>query len=87
MSRKIFCQKLKKEAEGLTTQPYPGELGQQIFEHISKEAWQMWLKRQVMFINEYRLNLAEPKARELLEKEMRAYLFEGSDKTPDGFVS
>ena len=34
MSRTVFCQKLKKESEGLARPMYPGELGTKIFENI-----------------------------------------------------
>ncbi len=75
MTRKIFCEKLKKEAEGLAQAPYPGELGERIFLHISQEAWQLWQARQTMVINEYRLNLLDPNSHTLLEKEMTDFLF------------
>ena len=75
MSRVIYCEKLKKEAEGFAKPPYPGELGQRIFQHISQEAWQLWQQRQIMYINEYRLNMLDPQAHELLAKEMEKFLF------------
>lgn len=75
MSRTLFCQKLNQEAEGLDSQPYPGALGQKIFESISKIAWRDWLGKQTMFINEYRLNLLDPQARTFLEQEMQKFLF------------
>ena len=66
---------------------YPGELGAKIFEHVSKEAWQMWLTHQTMLINEYRLTPIEPKAREFLETEMEKFFFgEGSAK-PQEYVT
>ncbi len=81
MERTVQCQKLKKEAPGLERPPYPGDLGQRIYEHISQEAWQEWVKHQTMLINEYRLTPVDPKAREFLEKEMEKFLFgEGSEK-------
>ncbi len=81
MQRTVQCQKLKKEAPGLERPPYPGELGQRIYEHVSQEAWQEWVKHQTMLINEYRLTPVDPKAREFLEKEMEKFLFgEGSEK-------
>ncbi len=87
MSRNVNCIKLGKEAEGLKTVPYPGELGKRIYEQVSQEAWQMWLGHQTMLINEYRLTPVEPKARQFLEKEMEKYFFgEGSEK-PKEFVS
>jgi Fe-S cluster biosynthesis and repair protein YggX len=75
---------LGAEAEGLDRPPYPGPLGQRVFENVSKQAWQKWLGHQTMLINEYRLSPIEPKAREFLEKEMEKFLFgEGSEKPPD----
>ena len=44
MARMVKCIKLGRDAEGLDTLPYPGELGKKIFENVSKEAWQQWLK-------------------------------------------
>lgn len=86
MSRTIYCVKLKKEAEGLDFAPYPGDLGQTIFEKISKEAWQLWLKRQTMFINEYRLSLADPEARKFLKTEMEKFLFTDEESAPAGYI-
>jgi len=86
MSKTIHCIKLNKEAEALDFPPYPGELGKRIFESISKEAWQQWLGRQTMFINEYRLNLADPKARKMLEQEMEEFLFGDGGNRPEGYV-
>lgn len=86
MSRTIFCTKLQKEAEGLDFPPYPGELGQRIYNQISKPAWQAWLGHQTMLINEYRLNLLEPKAREFLTKEMEKFLFGNGSEKPAGFT-
>ncbi|MCZ6803340.1 MAG: oxidative damage protection protein [Proteobacteria bacterium] len=86
MSRKVKCIKLDKEADGLTTLPYPGDLGKRIYEQVSQEAWQMWLGHQTMLINEYRLTPYESKARKFLEEEMEKYFFaEGSEK-PKEFV-
>lgn len=86
MTRMVQCVKLGKEAEGLERQPYPGELGKRIFENVSKEAWQMWLRQQTMLINEYRLSPINPKHRELLESEMEKFLFGQGSGTPEGYV-
>ena len=86
MTRTVNCIKLGREAEGLKMPPYPGELGQRIFENVSKEAWQMWLGHQTMLLNEYRLTPIEPKDRAFLEQEMEKFFFgEGSEK-PQEFV-
>jgi len=76
MSHIVFCIKLKREAPGLEKPPYPGELGKKIYEHVSKEAWQLWLRHQTMLINEFRLNLTELNARQLLAQELEKFFFE-----------
>ena len=86
MTRMVHCVKLGREAEGLDRPPYPGELGQRIFESVSKEAWQQWLKHQTMLINAYRLVAFEPKARQVLAGEMEKYFFGTGSKPPEGFV-
>ena len=86
MTRKVHCLKLGKEAEGLDYVPYPGELGQRVYDNISAQIWQQWVDHQTMLINEYRLTPMEPKARKFLEDEMEKFLFgEGSEK-PKEFV-
>jgi Fe-S cluster biosynthesis and repair protein YggX len=85
--RTVFCSYLEREAEGLDRVPYPGELGKRIFENISKEAWQLWLRHQTMLMNEYRLSPIEPKARKFLVEEMEKFLFAGGSQKPEGYVS
>lgn len=75
---------LKAEAEALDYVPYPGPLGQRIYENVSKEGWQRWIKHQTMLINEYRLTPVDPKARRFLVSEMEKFFFgSGSDMPPD----
>ena len=87
MSRTVHCQLLDKEAEGLPAPPYPGELGQRVFENISKEAWQQWLAHQTMVINENRLTPINPKHRHFLELEMEKFFFGGGAEKPAGYVA
>ena len=82
----IYCQKLKRDAEELDFQPYPGELGERIFNTISQEAWRMWLSHQTMLINEYRLNMLDTKAREFLKTEMENFFFGDGSKKPEGYT-
>jgi len=86
MSRKVKCVKLNKEADGLDYVPYPGDLGQRIYDNVSKEAWQMWLKHQTMLINENRLIPIEPRARQFLEQEMDKFFFGEGSAAPEGYV-
>ena len=86
MSRTVNCVILKAEAEGMDYAPYPGELGQRIYENVSKEGWQRWLGHQTMLINEYRLTPIEPEAREFLATEMEKYFFGGGSAAPKEYV-
>ena len=87
MTRMVHCVKLEKEAEGLARQTYPGELGKKIFENVSNEAWQMWMKQQTILINEYRLSPMDPKARKFLEDEMEKFFFGDGSAKPEGYVT
>jgi Fe-S cluster biosynthesis and repair protein YggX len=85
MSRMVHCIKLDKEAEGLAAPPYPGELGQKIFDNVSKEAWQLWLAQQTMLINENRLSVINPEHRKFLEAEMEKFFFGEGSAPPEGY--
>ena len=85
-ARTVKCVLLGTEAEGLDYAPYPGELGQRIYENVSKEAWQRWLKHQTMLLNEYRLTPIDPKARKFLVEEMEKFFFGGGSQKPQEFV-
>jgi Fe-S cluster biosynthesis and repair protein YggX len=85
MTRTVQCILLKREAHGLARLPYPGPLGQRIFEQVSQEAWAAWVKHQTMLINEYRLTPVDPKARKFLETEMEKYFFGGGSDKPTEF--
>ncbi|CAN8142854.1 oxidative damage protection protein [Thiomicrorhabdus sp. 6S2-11] len=79
MSRKVMCAKLGEELDGLDFAPFPGELGEKVFNSISKEAWKQWLGQQTILINEYRLSSLDPKARSFLLEEMQKFLFNDED--------
>jgi Fe-S cluster biosynthesis and repair protein YggX len=87
MARVVKCVLLKRDAEGLDYQPYPGELGKRIYENVSKQAWAQWLEHQTMLINENRLSTIEPKARSFLVKEMEKFFFGGGSEKPKEFVA
>lgn len=78
VERHVFCLKLQQTAKGLERPPYPGPLGQRIYENISQPAWQLWLRHQTILINEHRLNVLDITARQFLETEMVKFLFENS---------
>ena len=75
MSHVVFCEKFQANAIGLDEPPFPDALGERIFQHISRGAWELWLERQTMLINEYRLNLLDEQAQQFLRTEMEKFLF------------
>ncbi|PIT53032.1 oxidative damage protection protein [Snodgrassella alvi] len=80
MSHTVHCVKLGKEAPGLKFPPFPNELGKRIYDNVSQEAWDGWLRYQTMIINENRLSLADPRARQYITQQMENYFFgEGAD--------
>jgi Fe-S cluster biosynthesis and repair protein YggX len=84
MARMVHCVKLGRESEGLEKPPLKGELGNRIFDNISKEAWRMWLEHSKMLINEYRLDLTSEQGQKLWIEELEKYFFgEGSQLPPD----
>ena len=85
MGAMVNCVKMKRELEGLDKPPYPGDLGQRVFENVSKECWAEWLKHQTMLLNEYRLSPIDPKARKFLEEQMDKFFFGDGGETPPEF--
>ena len=86
MTRMVQCVLLKQELPGLPRLVYPGALGQRIYEQVSQQAWQQWLRHQTMLINEYRLSVIEPKARKFLEAEMEKFFFGEGAAKPEGYT-
>ena len=86
MALLVNCIKLGREAEGLDLPPMPGELGKKLWENVSKEAWQQWIKLQTMIINENRLSLADPQHRKYLAEQVTKHFFgDGADQV-GGYV-
>jgi Fe-S cluster biosynthesis and repair protein YggX len=71
--RIVHCRLLKKDLPGLDRPPYKNELGQKIFDEVSKEAWQQWLKDSVRFINTYRVDLATAEGQAFMFKQAAIY--------------
>ncbi len=86
MARTVKCIKLGREAEGLDFPPFPGELGRRLYEQVSKEAWQQWLRHQTMLVNENRLNLADSTARKYLAEQMEKHFFGEGAEQAAGYV-
>ncbi|MBL10633.1 MAG: oxidative damage protection protein [Acidiferrobacteraceae bacterium] len=87
--REVNCAVLNRVAEGLNSPPYPGAIGQRIYETISREAWDSWLQRLVLIINENRLSTADPEHVKLIESHMLGFLFNEGElgNVPAGFAA
>ncbi|WP_028693414.1 oxidative damage protection protein [Pseudomonas cremoricolorata] len=86
MTRTVKCRKLNQELPGLDRPPYPGAKGQDIFDNISRQAWEDWQKHQTMLINEKRLNMMNGDDRKFLQTEMDKF-FAGEDYAQaEGYV-
>lgn len=86
MTRTVFCQKYQETLEGLDKPPYPGPLGQKIFDTVSKKAWQEWTDHQTMLINEKHLNMMDPASRKFLQEQMHKFLSNESFEQAEGYV-
>src|ERR1700737_4987993 len=82
--REGFCTKFQKELPGLDAPPWPGELGQRIFDSVSVEAWKLWEDRMKMILNEYRLMPWQKEAQDLVAKHMEDFFFGESAALPPG---
>lgn len=85
MARMVQCVKLGRELPGLEHPPFPGELGERIFENVSQQAWDMWVQHQVLLINHYGLVLADPQARHFLVEQMEEFFFGVGAQMPEGW--
>lgn len=86
MTRMVFCKKLQQELEGLNTPPLPGEIGLDIYENVSRKAWEEWTDHQTRLINEKHLNMMDKDARKFLTEQRNSF-FAGEDfVTADGYV-
>lgn len=77
MVRMVDCRILNRRAEGLDRPPYPGELGERIFQEVSREAWLGWLDQLAVLMNDHHLSSADPASLENIEALMQAHFFEG----------
>ena len=84
--RMVKCVKLQRMLPGLEEKPWPGPLGQRIYDNVSAEAWTLWEERMKMILNEYRLMPWQKEAQELMAKHMEDFFFGESAALPPGFV-
>ena len=49
--RMVKCVKLGKELPGLDRIPWKGDIGKRVYEHVSKDAWKMWVDHSKMLLD------------------------------------
>jgi Fe-S cluster biosynthesis and repair protein YggX len=86
MARLVNCVKLGRELPGLDEPPFPGPLGQRIFDEVSRQAWDLWPRHATLIINHYGLNLADPSAQKMLMQQMEEFFFGAEARMPEGWV-
>ncbi len=86
MPRMVQCVKLGRELPGLEKPPFPGELGQRIFENVSAEGYALWQPHMTILINHYGLNPADPDTRRILRDQMEEFFFGADARMPEGWM-
>lgn len=86
MGHMVNCVKLGRQAEGLDEPPFDNELGQRIYENVSKQAWEQWSHHMKMLLNEYRLQPWRPEHQEFIAQQMVQYFFGEGAKPPEQFT-
>jgi Fe-S cluster biosynthesis and repair protein YggX len=85
--RIVHCRILKKDLPGLDRPPYKNDLGKRIYDEVSKEAWQNWLRDSVKYINTYRVDLASPEGQKFMLKQCAIYFgYEEGEAAPTAFT-
>lgn len=67
--------------------PIKGELGQRLYENVSKEGWRQWLEHSTMLINELRLDFNDPKAQKIWLTECEKFFFGEGSALPADYVA
>jgi Fe-S cluster biosynthesis and repair protein YggX len=86
MSHTVVCRKYGKEMDGLDNPPLPGSKGEEIFNTVSRQAWQQWQHLQTMLINEKSLDMRDPQARKYLTEQRERFLDNEATDDAEGYV-
>ena len=70
----ITCSRCNQQKEAVVnTAFYRGKLREALRANACQDCWGEWIQMQMMIINEYRLNLMDPKTDGFLEKQVLAF--------------
>jgi len=70
----FLCTRSGKPGHKMARPPFRGPVGQWIFDNISKETFDDWIRQGTKVINELRLDLSRPQDSDTYDKHMRDYL-------------
>jgi len=83
----VHCVKFGREMPGLDRVPWKGDLGQRVYDNVSKEAWKLWVEHSKMLMNEFRLNPLDPRSQQIMSEQMEMFFFGDGAKVPEGYVA
>ena len=86
MTRMVSCAKLQHTLPGLPYKPFNDALGERIYQSISADAWKLWIEHSKKIVNEYRLDLTQKKAHEVLKEQCEDFLFGSGGTLPAEYV-
>lgn len=70
----ITCIRCGRDSEPLPEPPTGGALGAKIQSRVCPSCWNEWLGQQVLYINHYGLQMADPDDRKKLIQVMKEFL-------------
>ena len=70
----IQCSRCRQQKERMEKTPYPGPLSQKIQENVCHDCWKAWIEASLIMLNEYRLNLLDPKHAEMYDQQLQIFL-------------
>ena len=83
----VDCVKFGKRMPGLPKPPLKGDIGQKIYQNISKEAWRQWIEHSKMLVNEFRLDLMSETGQKVWFSELEKYFWGEGSSVPEEFVA
>ena len=84
--RRVTCVRKGEELPGLEKPPFPGALGQRIFDNVSEQGWKMWEEQSVILMNHYGLSMADPEGRRFLLEQMEEFFFGQGAAMPQDWI-
>lgn len=70
----ITCARCGRSAEAMTEPPLGGTLGARVQQNVCPDCWKDWTDQQMLFINHYGLQMADPEDRKRLYSALKEFL-------------